>query len=63
MPRKRASRWSERVDARLGHTVNEIFLKIPPAEARDLFHRVHDEAAKAGIFYQDDAGARRRLRS
>ena len=46
----------ERVDARLGHTINEIFLKIPPAEARDLFKRVHDEAEAAKIFYEDDDG-------
>ena len=55
MPRRRP-RWTERVDARLGHTINEIFLKIPPAEARDLFARVHDAAEAAQVFYEDDDG-------
>lgn len=53
----RASRWQERVDARLGNTINEIFLKIPPAEAKALFKKVEREAKKAELFYQDDDGA------
>lgn len=52
----RSSRWQQRVDARLGHTVNEIFLKIPPAEARALFKKVEREAKKAELFYEDDDG-------
>ena len=55
MPRRR-SRSFERVDARLGHTINEIFLKIPPAEARTLFRRVQQDAAAAHITYEDDDG-------
>ena len=54
--RRRRTRWTKRVDARLGHTINEIFLKIPPAEARDLFKRLYDEAEAAKIFYEDDDG-------
>ncbi len=53
------NRWAERVDARLGNTVNEIFLKIPPAQARELFKRVAEEAEKAGLIYQDDDGENR----
>jgi hypothetical protein len=44
------------VDARLGHTINEIFLKIPPSEARALFKAVEREAAAASILYEDDDG-------
>lgn len=55
MPRRR-TRWTERVDARLGHTINEIFLKIPPAEARELFKAVERESRAAQIFYEDDDG-------
>jgi hypothetical protein len=55
VPRRR-TRWTERVDARLGHTVNEIFLKIPPPEARALFKTVEREAEAAKIFYEDDDG-------
>src|SRR5436190_1003101 len=40
----RRSPWLERVDARLGNTVNEVFLKIPPAEARAIFTRLADDA-------------------
>lgn len=54
MPKR--DRWAERVDARLGHTVNEIFLKIPTAEARRLFARVQEAAGKAGLIYEDDDG-------
>jgi hypothetical protein len=44
------------VDARLGHTINEIFLKIPPSEARALFKAVEREAEAASILYEDDDG-------
>ena len=57
MPKR--DRWAERVDARLGATLNEIFLKIPPGEARALFKRVDDEAAKAELLYEDDDGTTR----
>ena len=56
---RRAPRWDDRVDARLGHTLNEIFLKIPTAEARALFKRIEDEAGKAGLLYEDDDGQSR----
>jgi hypothetical protein len=52
----RRSPWLERVDARLGNTVNEVFLKIPPREARGLFKRLADEAQKQGILYEEDDG-------
>lgn len=52
-------RWADRVDARLGHTVNEVFLKIPTREARKLFGRVEVEAEKAGLLYEDDDGVSR----
>jgi hypothetical protein len=55
----RQYRWQERVDARLGHTVNEVFLKIPTAEARELYPRVDEEAAKHGLYYEDDDGTAR----
>jgi len=45
------------VDARLGRTINDIFLAIPPAEARELFARVREEAEAAQITYEDDDGA------
>ncbi|HUQ07559.1 MAG TPA: hypothetical protein VM261_33930 [Kofleriaceae bacterium] len=54
MPRR--SSWDERVDARLGNTVNEVFLKIPTGETRKLFKRLSEEAEKEGIVYQDDDG-------
>jgi hypothetical protein len=52
----RRSPWLERVDARLGNTVNEVFLKIPPTQARKLFGKLAEEAAKEGIVYEDDDG-------
>jgi diaminobutyrate-2-oxoglutarate transaminase len=48
--------WLERVDVRLGHTVNEVFLKIPTAEARELYARVEEEAGKQGLHYEEDDG-------
>lgn len=45
------------MDARLGRTINDIFLAIPPAEARELFARVRAEAEAAQITYEDDDGA------
>jgi hypothetical protein len=51
------SEYSERVDARLGNTINEIFLKVPPREARKLFASLAEAAAKEGIVYQEDDGA------
>ncbi len=56
VPRRR-SRWAERVDARLGRSINDIFLAIPPAEGRELFERVRAEAEAAQIIYEDDDGA------
>lgn len=56
MPRRRSRRTEQRVDARLGRTINEIFLGIPPAEARALFERVKTEAEAAQIIYEDDDG-------
>ncbi len=50
------SGYDERVDARLGNTINEIFLKVPPREARKLFASLADAAAKEGIVYQEDDG-------
>jgi hypothetical protein len=50
------SRWLERVDARLGNTVNEVFLKIPPKEARKVFQRLAEDAAREGIVYEEDDG-------
>jgi hypothetical protein len=52
----RRSSWDERVDARLGNTVNEVFLKIPPGETRKLFKKLSEEAEKEGIVYEDDDG-------
>ena len=57
MPKR--DRWAERADALLGATLNEIFLKIPPAEARALFRRVAKEAEKARLLYEDDDGTSR----
>ena len=57
MPRR--DRWAERVDARLGITLNEIFLKIPPAEARAIFREVERAAEKADLVFEDDDGATR----
>src|SRR4051794_36945360 len=54
MPRRSA--WLERVDARLGNTVNEVFLKVPPSEARKIFKKLADCAAKEGIVYEEDDG-------
>ena len=45
------------MDARLGRSINDIFLAIPPAEARELFDRVRAEAEAAQITYEDDDGA------
>ncbi len=53
----RRERYADRVDIRLGHTINEIFLKIPSREARKLFDRVREESERAGLLYQDDDGA------
>lgn len=50
-------RWGERVDARLGNTINEVFLKISSAEARKLFKKVDEAAAKAGLYYEEDDGS------
>jgi hypothetical protein len=55
----RRDRWAERVDARLGITLNEIFLKIPPAESRAVFRDIEREAEKARFFYEDDDGTQR----
>ena len=52
----RRSPWLERVDARLGNTVNEVFLKVPPAEARKIFKRLGEAAQKEGIVYEEDDG-------
>jgi hypothetical protein len=46
----------ERVDARLGHTINEVFLKIPTAEARAMYGQVEEQAAAEGLRYEDDDG-------
>ena len=40
-------------------TLNEVFLKIPPKEARGLFKKVEDAAMAAGLTYQDDDGTER----
>ena len=53
----RRSPWLERVDTRLGNTVNEVFMKIPPKEARKIFKKLSDAAEKQGIVYEDDDGA------
>lgn len=53
----RRSSWAERVDARLGNTVNEVFLKIPPREAKKLYKKLGEEAAKDGVVYQEDDGS------
>ncbi len=50
------SRYAERVDARLGNTVNEIFLKIPPAQVRAVFRKLADAALEQGVVYQEDDG-------
>ncbi|HTJ47592.1 MAG TPA: hypothetical protein VL463_36090 [Kofleriaceae bacterium] len=50
------SRYAERVDARLGNTVNEIFLKVPPKDARKVFANLADAAKKDGIVYEEDDG-------
>jgi hypothetical protein len=42
--------------SRTGRTINDIFLAIPPAEARELFERVRAEAEAAHIVYEDDDG-------
>ncbi|MBA3459042.1 MAG: hypothetical protein H0T46_03710 [Deltaproteobacteria bacterium] len=49
MPRRR-SRWADQLD------VNELFLKLPPAEARELFERVHAAAKVSQVTYDDDEG-------
>ncbi|MEZ4368483.1 MAG: hypothetical protein R2939_19720 [Kofleriaceae bacterium] len=56
MTRRKSQRWGDRVDARLGHTVNEIFMKIPPATSRGLFAKVERAAAEAELRYEDDDG-------
>jgi hypothetical protein len=55
----RRDRWADRVDVRLGITLNEIFLKIPPTEARALFQTIEREAEAAGLLYEDDDGGSR----
>ena len=50
------SGFAERVDVRLGNTINEIFLKVPPRDARKLFARLAEEAQKDGIVYEEDDG-------
>jgi hypothetical protein len=49
VPRRR-SRWADQLD------VNELFLKLPPAEARELFARVSAAAEAAQVTYDDDNG-------
>lgn len=56
---KRKQQWEERVDARLGVTLNELFLKIPPKDARALFKAVQDAAEQAGILYEESDGSMR----
>lgn len=57
MPGKaRRDQWEERVDTRLGMTLNEVFLKIPPREARALFKKLEEAAIAAGLFYEEDDG-------
>jgi hypothetical protein len=56
VPPKRGKRWSHRVDHRVGATVNEIFLKIPTSEARELFRAVEEEAKRRGLVYEDEDG-------
>ena len=51
--------WEERVDTRLGMTLNEVFLKIPPKEARGLFRKVEEAAISSGLFYEEDDGTQR----
>lgn len=57
-PRK-GDRWSTRVDHRVGATINEIFLKIPPPDARELFAAVEQEAIRRGLVYEEQDGTRR----
>lgn len=59
MARAARDRWEERVDARLGMTLNEVFLKIPPKEARALFKKVEDASLAAGLVYEEDDGTPR----
>ena len=55
MPRRR-SRWTERNDAGLGRSLNEAFLALPAAEARELFARVREAAEAAQIVFEGDDG-------
>jgi hypothetical protein len=40
-------------------TLNEVFLKIPPKEARGLFKKVEEAAIAHGLFYEEDDGTQR----
>jgi uncharacterized circularly permuted ATP-grasp superfamily protein len=59
MAGKRSDRWEVRVDHRVGATVNEVFLKIPPSEARELFRAVEAECVRRGLVYEESDGTRR----
>ena len=47
---------SSRIGRTPGSTINDLFLAIPPAEARELFARVRAEAEAAQIVFEDDDG-------
>ena len=49
-------RFQDRLDYQLGNTVNEIFLKIPGPEARELFHRIEETALRMEVSYEADDG-------
>jgi hypothetical protein len=56
MSARNRDRWTHRVDHRVGATVNEIFLKIPTSEARELFQAVQDEARRRALVYEEADG-------
>lgn len=59
MPRR--DRWRERVDYRVGHTINEILFRIPPAEIRAMARELDDAARAAGLVYEEEDGAPRTI--
>jgi hypothetical protein len=58
---KRGDKWRERVDYRVGNTINEAFLKIPASEAREMFAAVEKLALERGLVYQEDDGTPRAI--
>jgi hypothetical protein len=46
----------ENIETRLGRSMNEVVLRLPPDELKAMAREVREETVKLGLFYEDEQG-------